>query len=159
MSASSCRLDSAATAESSPSSARAASPALLPMSSAIFASIVWAAMMRQAVTGSTCPMRCTRSMACVCSALVQLSSASTTLEAACRLIPTPAAVSEATTTATSGSLLNASTCAWRNAAVWSPRIDTVLSPRFARVCSAMSITSMCFAKKTTLPTERASCAV
>ena len=104
-------------------------------------------------------MRCTRSIACVCSASVQLSSASTTFDEACRLTPTPAAVSEQTATATSGSLLNASIWSWRNAAVWSPRIETVRRPASASCASARSITSMCFAKNTTLPTERASCAV
>ena len=59
-----------------PSSARAARPALASMSSAILASIVWAAMIRQAVTGSVCPIRWTRSMACVCSASVHDSSGS-----------------------------------------------------------------------------------
>ena len=57
------------------------------MSSAILASIVWAAMIRQAVTGSV-PGRWTRSMAWVCSALVQESSARTTLLATCRFRPT-----------------------------------------------------------------------
>ena len=72
---------------SEPSSARAASPALLSMSSAMRASMVCAAMIRQAVTGMVCPMRWLRSMACVCSASVQDSSASTMFEATCRLMP------------------------------------------------------------------------
>ncbi len=57
--------------------------------------MVCAAMIRQAVTGSVWPIRCTRSIAWVCSAFVQESSASTTLEATWRLIPTPAAVERA----------------------------------------------------------------
>ena len=77
-----------------PSSARAASPALPSISPAIRASMVCAAMMRHAVTGSACPMRWLRSMAWVCSASVQDSSASTMFEATCRFRPTPAAVSE-----------------------------------------------------------------
>ena len=72
---------------SEPSSARAASPALLSISSAILASMVCAAMIRQAVTGSVWPMRWLRSIAWVCSASVQESSASTMLEATCRLRP------------------------------------------------------------------------
>ena len=123
------------------------------------ASIVCAAMMRHAVTGSSWPMRCTRSIAWVCSALVQLSSASTTLDAACRLSPTPAAVSEATTTETCGSFANESIASWRALGVWSPRIETALRPTRSKWSSAASITSMCLAKKTTLPTERANCAV
>ena len=62
-------------------------------------------------------------MAWVCSASVQDSSASTMLEATCRLRPTPAAVSEQTATATSGSLMKASMFACRALGVWSPRID------------------------------------
>jgi peptide/nickel transport system substrate-binding protein len=50
--ASSCTSADDDTSSSEPSSARAASPALPSISSAIFASIVWAAMMRHAVTGS-----------------------------------------------------------------------------------------------------------
>ncbi len=51
-SASSCTSADDDTSSSEPSSARAASPALLSISSAILASMVWAAMMRHAVTGS-----------------------------------------------------------------------------------------------------------
>jgi hypothetical protein len=47
----------------------------------------------------------------------------------------------------------------RDARVWSPRIEEKRIPRLAKVSSATSITSTCFAKKTTLPTFRASCAV
>src|SRR6478736_6984596 len=54
--ASSCTSADDDTSSSEPSIARAASPALLSMSSAILASIVWAAMMRHAVTGSPWPM-------------------------------------------------------------------------------------------------------
>src|SRR5208282_998485 len=96
-------------------SARAASPALPSISPAIRASMVCAAMMRQAVTGSACPMRWLRSMAWVCSASVQDSSASTMFEATCRFRPTPAAVSEHTATVTSGSFTKASTFACRAA--------------------------------------------
>ncbi len=142
-----------------PSRARAASPALLSMSSAIRESMVCAAMIRHAVTGCSWPMRWIRSMAWVCSAAVQDSSASTRLEATCRLIPTPAAVREHTATATSGSLVNASMFAWRTLVVWSPRIDAYPIPRWANSSSARSITSTCLAKKTTLPTLRASWAV
>ena len=77
-----------------PSSARAASPCLLSMSSAIRLSMVWAARIRHAVTGSSWPIRWTRSIACCCSAAVQESSARTTFDAACRLRPTPAASRE-----------------------------------------------------------------
>jgi len=45
------------------------------------------------------------------------------LEATWRFSPTPAAVSEHTATATSGSLTNASMFCWRTFAVWSPRIE------------------------------------
>ena len=76
-----------ATSSSEASSAREDSPALLSISSATRVSIVWAAMIRQAVTGSVWPIRCTRSMACVCSAEVHDSSASTTFEASWRLRP------------------------------------------------------------------------
>ena len=86
-------------------------------------SMVCAAMIRQAVTGSVWPMRWLRSIAWVCSASVQDSSASTMLEATCRLMPTPAAVSEQTAIATSGSLTNASICFCRADVVWSPRIE------------------------------------
>ena len=127
------------------------------MSSAIFVSIVCAAMIRHAVTGSSWPMRCTRSIACVCSAAVHDSSASTTLDAACMFTPTPAAVSEHTAIPTPGSLLNASIACWRAGVVWSPRSEIVRRPAAAKCASAASITSMCFAKKTTLPTERCSC--
>ncbi len=113
--------------------------------------------MRHAVTGSSWPMRCTRSMACCCSAAVHDSSASTTLEAACRLRPTPAAVSEQTATATSGSFWKASMASWRCLEVCSPRTDTVRRPAEASTRSAASMTSMCLAKKTTLPTECDSC--
>jgi hypothetical protein len=101
------------TSSPEPSSARAARPALLSISSAIRASMVCAAMIRQAVTGWSWPIRWMRSMAWVCSASVQDSSASTTLEATCRLTPTPAAVREHTATATSGSLVKASMACWR----------------------------------------------
>ena len=47
----------------------------------------------------------------------------------------------------------------RAVGVWSPRIEEKRMPRLAKVSSATSITSMCLAKKTTLPTLRASCAV
>ena len=107
-SASSCTSADDATSSSEPSSARAASPALLSISSAIRASMVCAAMMRHAVTGSVWPMRWLRSMAWVCSASVQDSSASTMFEATCRFRPTPAAVREQTAMATSGSFTNAS---------------------------------------------------
>ena len=62
-------------------------------------------------------------MAWVCSASVHDSSASTTLEATWRLSPTPAAVSEQTTTATSGSLTKASMffCARRGGLVAADR--------------------------------------
>ena len=120
--------------------------------------MVCAAMMRHAVTGSVCPMRWLRSMAWVCSALVQDSSASTMFDATCRLRPTPAAVSEHTATATSGSLTKASTLACRALGVWSPRIDEKRTPCRAKISSAASMTSMCLAKKTTLPALRASCA-
>jgi hypothetical protein len=50
--ASSCTSAEDDTSSSEPSSARAASPALLSISSAILASMVWAAMIRHAVTGS-----------------------------------------------------------------------------------------------------------
>ena len=97
---------------------------MLSISSAILVSMVCAAMMRQAVTGSSWPMRWTRSMAWVCSASVQESSASTTLEATCRLRPTPAAVSEQTTTATSGSFDEGVDVLLRaTSGVWSPRIE------------------------------------
>ena len=62
-------------------------------------------------------------MAWVCSAAVQESSASTMLEATCRLSPTPAAVSEHTATATWGSPTNASMLACRLVGVWSPRME------------------------------------
>ena len=62
-------------------------------------------------------------MAWVCSASVQESSASTMLEATWRLSPTPAALSEQTMTATSGSFTNASMFRCRAAGVWSPRIE------------------------------------
>ena len=61
-------------------------------------------------------------------------------------------MSEQTATDTDGSLVKASTAAWRALVVWSPRMDTYVSPRSANTFSAASITSMCFAKKTTLPT-------
>src|SRR5258706_12507029 len=70
-SASSCTSADEETFWSDPSSARAASPALLSISPAIRASMVCAAMMRHAVTGSACPMRWLRSLAWVCSASVQ----------------------------------------------------------------------------------------
>ena len=120
--------------------------------------MVCAAMMRHAVTGSACPMRWLRSMAWVCSASVQDISASTMFEATCRLRPTPAAVSEHTATATSGSFTKASTFACRAVGVWPPRIDEKRTPRRAKISSAASITSTCLAKKTTLPALRASCA-
>ena len=47
---------------------------------------------------------------------------------------------------------------WRCAPVCSPRTDTVRSPASASTRSAVSMTSMCLAKKTTLPTECDSCA-
>src|SRR3954468_16172594 len=50
--ASSCTSTEDVISSSEPSRARAASPALLSMSSAILESRVWAAMTRQAVTGS-----------------------------------------------------------------------------------------------------------
>ena len=131
---------------------------MLSISSAIRASMVWAAMIRQAMTGSVCPMRWLRSMAWVCSAAVQDSSASTMLEATCRLIPTPAAVREQTAMWTSGSLTKASISFCRALEVWSPRIEEKRIPDLAKVSSAASITSMCLAKKTTLPALRASCA-
>ena len=158
MSADSCTESLEVGSTCSPSRARAASDCFESISSAIFVSIVCAAMIRHAVTGSSCPIRCTRSIAWVCSAAVHDSSASTTFEAACMLTPTPAAVKEQTAIATSGSLLNASMACWRAVVVWSPRIETVRSPACAKCASAASITSMCFAKNTTLPTERCSCA-
>ena len=147
-----------ATSSSVPSSARAARPALASISSAILASIVWAAMIRQAVTGSVCPIRCTRSMAWVCSALVQESSARTTLLATCRFRPTPAAVREQIAIAILGSLTNASMLRCRLAGVWSPRTEAYWMPRDSNSSDAASITSMCLAKNTTLPALRASCA-
>ena len=93
------------------------------MSSAMRLSMVCAAMTRHAVTGASWPIRWTRSMACVCSASVHDSSARTTLEATCRLSPTPAAVSEHTATATSGSVMNASTFFCRTVRVCSPRTE------------------------------------
>ena len=78
--------------------------------------------MRQAVTGTSWPMRWTRSIAWVCSADVQLSSANTTFEATWRFTPTPAAVNEHTITFTSGFVVNWSIASWRTEAVWSPRI-------------------------------------
>ncbi len=48
--------------------------------------------------------------------------------------------------------------ACRAVGVWSPRIEEKRTPCRAKVCSAASITSMCLAKKTTLPALRASCA-
>ena len=95
-------------------------------------------------------------MACVCSASVHESSASTTLEATWRLSPTPAAVSEQTTIATSGSFTKASMLRSRTARVWLPRIEEYLMPRLANVASASSMTSTCLAKNTTLRTLRAS---
>ena len=111
------------TSSSEPSRARAAMPALLSISSAILVSIVCEAMIRQAVTGSAWPIRCTRSMAWVCSASVHESSASTTLEETWRLMPTPAAISEQTMIWTSGSSWNALMLASRAFGVWSPRIS------------------------------------
>ena len=98
------------------------------ISSAILASMVCAAMIRHAVTGSVWPIRCTRSIAWVCSALVHESSASTTLEETWRLMPTPAAVSEQTMTWTSGSLTNESMALSRAVRVWSPRIEVDPTP-------------------------------
>ena len=95
-------------------------------------------------------------MAWVCSASVQDSSASTMFDATCRLIPTPAAVSEHTAIATSGSLTNASICFCRAVRVWSPRIEENRIPALLKAASAASITSTCLAKKTTLPALRAS---
>ena len=95
-------------------------------------------------------------MAWVCSASVQDSSASTMFDATCRFRPTPAAVSEQTATATSGSFTNASMCFCRAVAVWSPRIEEKRMPCRSKVSSAASITSTCLAKKTTLPALRAS---
>ena len=129
---------------------------MLSISSAIRASMVCAAMMRQAVTGSVWPMRWLRSIAWVCSASVQDSSASTTFEATCRFRPTPAAVREQTATATSGSFTNASMFFCRTDGVWSPRIDEKRTPSRSKVSSAASMTSTCLAKKTTLPALRAS---
>jgi hypothetical protein len=71
--------------------------------------------------------------------------------------PTPAAVSEQTAIATPGSVLKASIACWRAVVVWSPRIEIVRRPDAAKCASAASMTSMCFAKNTTLPTERCSC--
>jgi hypothetical protein len=71
-------------------------------------------------------------------------------------MPTPAAVKEQTATATSASFTKASICFCRAADVWSPRMDENRIPRLVNVSSAMSITSTCFAKKTTLPALRAS---
>ncbi len=98
-------------------------------------------------------------MAWVCSASVQDSSASTRSEATCRLRPTPATDSEHTATATSGSLTNAAMFLSRVLEVWSPRIELKRIPRWAKSSSALSITSTCLAKNTTLPTLRASWAV
>jgi hypothetical protein len=129
---------------------------LLSISSAIFVSMVCAAMMRHAVTGSVWPMRWLRSMACVCSASVHESSASTMLDATCRFSPTPAAVSEQTATETSGSLTKASMLRCRTDGVWSPRMEENRTPWRVKVSSAASITSTCLAKNTTLPALRAS---
>ena len=95
-------------------------------------------------------------MAWVCSASVQDSSESTTLEATCRLTPTPAAAREQTMTCTSGSLTKAWIAFSRAFGVWSPRMEACLRPRRVKVSSAMSMTSTWRAKKTTLPTLRAS---
>ena len=46
---------------------------------------------------------------------------------------------------------------WRCFEVCSPRTDTVRRPAEASTRSAASMTSMCLAKKTTLPTECDSC--
>ena len=64
----------------------------------------------------------------VLSASVQDSSASTMSEATCRFRPTPAAVSEHTATAMSGSLAKASTLACRAVGVWPPRIEEKRTP-------------------------------
>src|SRR4051794_3738709 len=111
------------TSSSEPSRARAARPALLSINSAILVSIVCEAMIRHAVTGSAWPMRCTRSMAWVCSASVQESSARTTLEEIWRLMPTPAAIREQMMIWTSGSSWNALMFSSRAFGVWSPRIS------------------------------------
>ena len=65
-------------------------------------------------------------------------------------------MSEQTATATSGSFMKASMFFWRDVGVWSPRIDEKRSPCLAKASSAASMTSMCLAKKTTLPALRAS---
>ena len=53
----------------------------------------------------------------------------------------PAAVSEQTATAASGSFAKASMFACRAAGVWSPRIDEERTPRRAAVSSTASITN------------------
>ena len=74
-------------------------------------------------------------------------------------MPTPAAESEHTMTLTSGSFVNPSIASWRAFGLWSPRMLTERMPTEAKCRSAASMTSMCLAKNTTLPTLRASCAV
>ena len=156
-SVSSCTSADEETSSSDPSSALAASPALLSISSAIRASMVCAAMMRHAVTGSVWPMRWTA------------------VDGLRLLRGGPGELGEhdvrgdLEVQAHAGGGERADRDG--DVGVVDERVDVVLAhrcasgrrgsrssgrPRRAKVASAASITSMCLAKKTTLPALRAS---